>query len=87
MLGQQRVDAVLERRAHLGERHSVSQQIAQVTQLTRRNVGLGQQIRAQQLGERAGVDGVGPNPRRGDRARPERMREVQLIAGFLEQLS
>jgi hypothetical protein len=43
------------------------------------------QIGAQQVRQRASVGGVGLNPDRSDRARPKRMREVQLIARLLEQ--
>ena len=51
-------DAVLERRAHLGQPHAVAQQVAQLAQLARRDGGLGQQLGAQQVGQRPGVDGV-----------------------------
>ena len=86
LLGQDRADAVLERRAHAGERDAVAQQITQVAQLTRRDIGLRQQVAAQQVRERARVDRVGLHPRRGDRLGPERVREVQLVAGVLEQI-
>jgi len=68
-LREDRADSLLERRADAGERHPVPQEIAQVAQLGRGDVGLGQQIGAQQMGERAGVDGVGLHARRGDRLR------------------
>src|SRR5512142_2545437 len=42
--------------------------------------------RAQQVRQGLGVDRVGLHPGGGDRAGPERVREVQVIAGFLEQL-
>jgi hypothetical protein len=64
----------------------VAQQIAQVAQLARRDVGLGQQVGAQQLRQRACVDGVGLHPRRGDRLGAHRVREVQLIAGVLQHV-
>jgi hypothetical protein len=54
----------------------MTQQLAQVTQLARGDVGLGQHPGAQQLRERARVDGVGLDPGGGDRARAERVREV-----------
>lgn len=83
VLGQDRVDAVLDRRTHPGQRRAVTQQLAQLAQ---REVGLRKHAGAQQLRQRAGIEGVGLDPRRGDRARSERMREVQVIAGILEQL-
>jgi hypothetical protein len=83
--GEQRVHPILERRAHLGQRHPLAEQIAQVAQLARRHIGLGQQIGAQQVGERAGVDGVGLHPRGGDRLGAQRVGKVQLVAVVLEQ--
>jgi hypothetical protein len=38
------------------------------------------------VSQRADVDGVGLNPRGGDRLRPQRMGQVQLVAGLLEQV-
>lgn len=64
----------------------VAQQVAQIAQLPGRDVGLGQQIGAQQVRQRARVDGVGLHPRGGDRLSSERMRQVQLIARLLEQI-
>ena len=86
VLGQDRVHAVLDRRAHPGQRRAVPEQLAQIPQLAWRDVRLGQKPGTEQMRERLGVDRVGLHPRRGDRARPQRVREVQVIAGFLEQL-
>jgi hypothetical protein len=69
-----------------GERHPVPQEIAQIAQLPRGDVGLRQQIGAQQVRQRARVDGVGLHPRGGDRLGPQGVREVQLIARALEQV-
>ena len=63
----------------------MTQQLAQITQVPGRNVGLREEVGAQQECERLGVDGVGLHPRRGDRAGPQRMREVKVIAGVLQQ--
>ncbi len=63
VFGENRADSLLER-------HPVAQEIAQVAQLPRGDVGLGEQIGAQQVGERAGVDRVGLHARRGDRLGP-----------------
>jgi hypothetical protein len=86
LLGEDRAGAVLERRAHPRQRDAVAQQVAQIAQRARRDVGLGQQIGTQQVREGPGVDGVGLHPRGGDRLGPERMREMQLVAGVLEQI-
>jgi hypothetical protein len=80
------VDPVLERGAHLGERDPVAKQIAQVAKLARGDVGLGEQVGAQELRQGAGVDGVGLHPCRGDRLGSERMGEVELIARPLEDI-
>jgi hypothetical protein len=40
LAGEQGVDAVLQRRAHPRQRHAVAKEIAQVAQLTRRDVRL-----------------------------------------------
>ena len=56
----------------------MAQQLAQVTQLPRRDVRLGQKPRAQQVREPLGVDRVSFHPGRRDRQGPERVREVQL---------
>jgi len=72
--------------AHLGEHDPLAQEIAQVAQLARCHVGLGQQIGAQQLGERARVDRVSLHPRRGDRLGPQRVGQVQFVAVLLEQV-
>jgi len=82
----QRVDAVLQRGPHLREHKPLAQQIAQIAQLTRSDVGLRQQIGAQQLRQRARIDRVGLHPRRSDRLRAQRMREMQLAALALQQL-
>jgi hypothetical protein len=84
--GEDRVHAILDRRAHRHERDPVAQQLAHVAQLPRSDVRLGQQAGAQQLRQHGGVDRVGFHPRCGDRAGPERMREVQLKAGVGEQV-
>jgi hypothetical protein len=63
VLGQDRPDPLLQRRAHPGERDPVAEQITQLAQLTRRDVGLRQQIGAEQVRERPGVDRVGLDPR------------------------
>jgi hypothetical protein len=72
LLGEDRPGAVLERRTHPRKRDAVAQQITQLTQLARRDVGLGQQPGAQQLRERPGVHGIVLDSGRGDRLRPER---------------
>ena len=84
--GQQRVHAVLDRGAHPGQRRAVAQQLAQIAQLGRGDVRLGQQPGAQQVRERLGVDRVGLHPRGGDRPGAQRVREMHVIAGLLEQL-
>jgi hypothetical protein len=84
--GDQGVDAVLERRAHLGEHDPLTQQVALVAQLPRRHIRLGQQVGAQQMRQCARVDGVGLHPRGGDRLGPERVGQVQLVAVVLEQV-
>ena len=86
LAGQQRVHAVLDRGAQVHERRAVAQQIAQVTQLRRGDVRLGQQAGAQQVRERLGVDRVGLHPGGGDRPGPQRVREVHVKPGVLEQL-
>ncbi len=86
LAGQQRVHAVLDRGAHPGQHRAVAQQLAQIAQLGRGDVRLGQQPGAQQMRERLGVDRVGLHPRSGDRLRAQRMREVHVVAGLLEQL-
>jgi hypothetical protein len=52
---------------------SISEQVAQPA---RRDIRLGQQVGAQQMGQRARVDRVGLDPRRGDRLGPQWVREV-----------
>ncbi len=64
----------------------MAQQLAQVAQLGRGDVRLGQQPGAQQMRERLGVDRVGLHPRGSDRPGAQRVREVHVIAGLLEQL-
>ena len=86
LAGQQRVHAVLDRGAHPGQHGAVAQQLAQVAQLGRGDVRLGQQPGAQQVRERLGVDRVGLHPRGGDRLRPQRVGEVHVVAGLLEQV-
>ena len=84
--GQQRVHAVLDRGAHPGQRRAVAKQLAQVAQLGRGDVRLGQKPSPQQMRERLGVDRVGLHPRGGDRLRAQRMGKVHVVAGLLEQL-
>jgi hypothetical protein len=86
LAGQQRVHAVLDRGAQVHKRRAVAEQIAQVAQLRRGGVRLGQQSGAQQVRERARVDRVGLHSGGGDRAGPEWVREVHVKAGVLEQL-
>jgi hypothetical protein len=83
---EQRVHAVLDRGAHPRQYRAVAQQLAQVAQLGRRDVRLRQQPGAQQVRERLGVDRVGLHPCGGDRPRSERVGEVHVVAGLLEQL-
>ena len=64
LAGQQRVHAVLDRRAQVNERRAVPEQVAQVAQLRRGDVGLGQQPGAEQVRERSCVDRVGLHPAR-----------------------
>jgi hypothetical protein len=73
LLGEHRPGAGFERRAHPRQRDAVAQQVAQLTQLARRDVGLRQQPRAQQVGQRARVDSVVLDPRRGDRLGAQRV--------------
>ena len=75
-----------QRGPHLREHEALAQQVAQVTQLARGDVGLREQIGAQQLRQRARIDGIGLHPCRRDRLRPQRMREVKLATLALEQL-
>jgi hypothetical protein len=82
----QRMHAVLQGGSHLGEHEPLAQQVAQVAQVAWGDVGLGQQIGAQQLRERARVDRVGLDPRGRDRLRAQRVRQMQLAALMLEQL-
>jgi hypothetical protein len=86
LAGQQRVHAVLDRGAQVHERRAVAEQITQVAQLRRGDVRLGQQTGAQQVRERLGVDRVCLHPGGGDRPGPQRVREVHVKAGVLEQL-
>ena len=64
----------------------MTEEVAQLPQLARGDVGLRQQPRAQQVGERARVDRVVLHPRGGDRLGAQRMRQVQLVAGGLEHV-
>ena len=64
----------------------VAEQLTERAQLSRRDVGLGEQIGAQQVGERARIDGVGLHPRGGDRLRVPRMGRVELDPLTLEQV-
>ena len=64
----------------------MAQQLAQVAQLGRGDVGLGQQAGAQQVRERLRVDGVGLHARGGDRPRAQRVREMHVVAGLLQEL-
>jgi len=82
----QRVHAVLQRGPHLREHEALAQQVAEIAQLARSDVGLRQQIGTQQLRQCARVNGVGLHPRRRDRLRAQRMRQMQLAALGLEQL-
>jgi uncharacterized membrane protein len=59
LTGQQGVHPVLDRGAQVHERRAVAQQVAQVTQLRRGDVGLREQAGAEQMRERPGVDRVG----------------------------
>ncbi len=86
VLGEDRVHTVLQRRAHPGQRDPVAQQLAQVAQLAWSDVRLGQQIGAQQMRERLRVNRVRLHPGGGDRPRTQRVREMDLVAGVLEQL-
>jgi hypothetical protein len=79
LASKERVDAVLERGAQAGEPDVVAEKLAQLAQLARRHVGLGEQIGAQKVGERARVDGVRLHPRGGDRLRVPRMAWGALI--------
>jgi hypothetical protein len=86
LASEQRVHAVLQGRAHPRQHNAVAEQIAKVTQLARSDVRLRQQIAAEQMRERARVNGVCLHTRRRDRLRAQRMREVQLVPLLLEQL-
>jgi hypothetical protein len=86
LAGKQRVDAVLERRAHPRQDNAVAEQITQVTQLTRSDIRLRQQVGAEQVGKRARVDRVRLHARSRDRLRAQRMRETQLVPLLLEQI-
>ena len=67
---EQRMHPVLQRGAHLRQHHALAQQVAQIAQVARRDISLGQQVSAQQMGQRARVDRVSLDPRRGDRLGP-----------------
>ena len=86
MLGQDRADALLERRADPRQRDPVPEQVAQVAQLARGDVGLRQQIGAQQMRERTRVDCIRLHTGGGDRLRAQRVREMQLVARLFEQV-
>jgi hypothetical protein len=86
LAGEEGVDAVLERGAQAGEADVVAEKLPQLAQLARRHVGLGEQVGAQEVGERACVDGVRLHARGGDRLRVARMGEVELDPLALEQV-
>ncbi len=64
----------------------MAEQLPQLTQLARSDVGLGQQIGAQQVRKGARVDRVSLHPRRGDRPRLPRMSKMELDPLGLEQV-
>ena len=80
VLGEDRVHTVLERRAHRGQGDPMAQQLPEVAQLPGSDVGLGEQIGAQQVRQGLGIDRVGLHPRRGDRPRAQRMGKMDVIA-------
>ena len=67
LASEQGVHAVLQRRAHPRQHDPVAEQVTQVTQLAWRDIGLRQEIAAQQMRERARVDRVGLDACRRDR--------------------
>jgi hypothetical protein len=83
---QQRVDAVLQRGAHMGQHDALAQQVAQIPELARGDIRLRQQVGAQQVRQRPRVDRVGLHARRCDRLGAQRMRQMQLAAAILQQL-
>src|SRR5439155_61058 len=87
LAGEQGVHAVLERRTHPRQHDPVAEQIAQVAQLARSDVRLGQQVGAEKMGERTRVDRVRLHARGGDRLRAQWMREMKFMALSLEQVS
>jgi hypothetical protein len=86
LAGEERVDAVLECGAQTREPDVVAQKLAQRAQLSRCHIGLGEQVGAQKVGERARVDGVRLHPRGCDRLRVPRMGQVELDPLALEQV-
>jgi hypothetical protein len=82
----QRVDAILQRGPHAREPDVMADKLPQLAQLARSDVGLREQIRAQQMRERARVDGVGLHPRGGDRLGLPRMSKMELDPLRLEQV-
>ena len=86
LVGQHRMDAVLERGPHAHERRPMPQQHAQVAHLLGRDPGLGQQLRAQQMGEHPGIHLVVLQPGRGDRLAGAGVHQVRLQFALLEQV-
>jgi hypothetical protein len=86
LAGEQGMDAVLERGAQAGERDVVARQLSQLSQLAGRDVGLGQEIGAQQVSERACIDGIRLHPCGRDHLRVPRISEVELDPLALEQV-
>jgi hypothetical protein len=64
----------------------VAPKLAQVAQLGRGDVRLWPQPGAQKVRKRLGVDRVGLHASGGDRPRAQRVREVHVVAGLLQQL-
>jgi hypothetical protein len=63
----------------------VTQQLSQITEFGGA-IRLWEHPGSQQVRERLGVDRVGLHPGGGDRPGPERVREMNVVAGVLEQL-
>jgi hypothetical protein len=67
-----------DRECRPGQGRAVTQRLAEIAQLARRHVRLGQKPRTRQVRERLGVDRVCLHACGSDRPDPERVRQVQV---------
>jgi len=86
LAGKHGMHAILQRGAQVRQPDVVAEKFAQVSQLARCDVGLREQIGAQQVRERARVDGVRLHARRRDRLRLTRMSKVELDPLRLQEI-